>query len=78
MPEEEVMHQTSMQQYANEKIRNARRMAEIEREIDKAFRGSKDDISVIESLLTTLRGWLLKIAAMRPVKKEEAVNPIKS
>ena len=72
------MHQTSMQQYANEKIRNARRMADIEREIDKAFRGDKDNNNIARSVLTTLRGWLLKIAAIRPVKKEEAATLIES
>ena len=78
MLEEGTMHSTWMQQQANENIRNARIQAEIEREIDKSFRGSKDDISVIGSLLTTIRTWLLKIAQMRPVKKEEAVTPIDS
>ena len=72
------MHQTSMQQYADEKIRNARRMADIEREIDKAFRVDKDSKNIVRSLLTTMKGRLLKIAAIRPVKKEGSVAVTKS
>jgi len=67
-----------MQQQANENIRNARIQAEIKREVDMAFRVVKDDKSILRSSFTTMRSWLLKIAAMRPGKKEETVTPIES
>ena len=67
-----------MQQQASEKIRNARIQAEFEREVDTAFRVAKDDKSILRSSFTTIKSWLLKIAQMRPVKKEEAVTPTES
>ena len=78
MLEEGTMHSTWMQQQANENIRNARIQAEIEREVDTAFRVAKADKSILRSSFTTISSWLLKIAAMRPVKKEATVTPLES
>ena len=68
------MHQSTMQQYANEKINNARRMADIQREVDKANFGRKVEGSSIISLLSTLRISLLKVVKIRPARNEQAVN----
>jgi hypothetical protein len=73
-PEEAAMDHISMKLYADEKIRDARRMADIQREVDKAYRGSKDNDSSATPLLSTLRSWLLKTVKIRPIKVEGPVR----
>lgn len=73
-PEEAAMDHISMKLYADEKISNARRMADIQREVDKAYRGRNDNDSSTASLLSTLKIWFLKTVKIRPIKDEEPVR----
>ncbi len=68
------MDHISMKQYADEKISNARKMADIQREVNKAYSGSKGNDSSATPLLSTLRSWLLKTVKIRPAKGERQVN----
>ena len=73
-PEEAAMNHITMKQYADEKISNARRMADIQREVNKANSGSNVNDPSTASLLSTLKIWLLKTVKIRPAKRERPVR----
>jgi hypothetical protein len=70
-PEETAMDHISMKLYADEKISNARRMADIQREVNKANSGSNVNDSSAASILSTLKIWLLKTKNIRSAKREQ-------
>ena len=73
-PEETAMDHISMKLYADEKISNARRMADIQREVNKANSGSNVNDSSVASFLSTLKIWLLKTGKVLPIKGEGPVR----
>jgi hypothetical protein len=77
-PEEAAMDHISMKLYADEKISNARRMADIQREVNKAKSGSIDGDTSATSLLSTLKIWLQKRVQIRPIEGEQTVSLIES
>ena len=73
-PEEAAMDHISMKLYADEKIRDARRMADIQREVNKANSGSNVNDPSAASILSTLKIWFLKTVKIRPIKDEQPVR----